>query len=225
MTDADVVEALEAVADAEERRVADEKLRRALRDLGAQVSPFITTKIPTEFEDDDTVAPWADFTPENQAAKLAELEAFNSRIPAPDASAMPPPPPVPKSPPRVSQSPGQFRTPPGRPACPAASPSSGPVEQPSPVTPSSRGSREVVRSVIHRHSSSRARRRLRAAAAAGTALVDGAVASSWPPRTTVADCARADRRHPPGSPTAWTTTTRPTTRRVSRVALPEAESG
>ena len=90
-----VVEALEAVADAEERRVADEKLRRALRDLGAQVSPFITTKIPTEFEDDDTVAPWADFTPENQAAKLAELEAFNSRIPAPDASAMPPPPQTP----------------------------------------------------------------------------------------------------------------------------------
>ena len=119
MTDDDVVEALEAVADAEERRAADEKLRRALRDLGAQVSPFITTKIPTEFEDDDTVAPWADFTPENQAAKLAELEAFNSRIPAPDASAMPPPPPVPKSPPRVSQSPGQFRTPPRPPGVPS----------------------------------------------------------------------------------------------------------
>ena len=90
-----------------------------MRDLGAQVSPFITTKIPTEFEDDDTVAPWADFTPENQAAKLAELEAFNSRIPAPDASAMPPPPPVPKSPPRVSQSPGQFRTPPRPPGVPS----------------------------------------------------------------------------------------------------------
>ena len=45
------------------------------------MSPFITTKIPTEFEDDDTVAPWADFTPENQAAKFAELEAFNARIP------------------------------------------------------------------------------------------------------------------------------------------------
>ena len=117
MTDDDVVEALEAVADAEERRVADEKLRRALRDLGAQVSPFITTKIPTEFEDDDTVAPWADFTPENQAAKLAELEAFNARIPAPDAAAMPPPPPVP-TPPRVSQSPGQFRTPPRPPGVP-----------------------------------------------------------------------------------------------------------
>jgi hypothetical protein len=116
MTDADVVEALEAVADAEERRAADEKLRRALRDLGAQVSPFITTKIPTEFEDDDTVAPWADFTPENQAAKLAELEAFNARIP--DASAMPPPPPVP-TPPRVSQSPGQFRTPPRPPGVPS----------------------------------------------------------------------------------------------------------
>ena len=118
MTDDDVVDALEAVADAEERRVADEKLRRALRDLGAQVSPFITTKIPTEFEDDDTVAPWADFTPENQAAKLAELEAFNSRIPAPDAAAMPPPPPVP-TPPRVSQSPGQFRTPPRPPGVPS----------------------------------------------------------------------------------------------------------
>ena len=116
MTDDDVVDALEAVADAEERRVADEKLRRALRDLGAQVSPFITTKIPTEFEDDDTVAPWADFTPENQAAKLAELEAFNARIP--DASAMPPPPPVP-TPPRVSQSPGQFRTPPRPPGVPS----------------------------------------------------------------------------------------------------------
>jgi hypothetical protein len=119
MTDDDVVEALEAVADAEERRLADEKLRRALRDLGAQVSPFITTKIPTEFEDDDTVAPWADFTPENQAAKLAELEAFNSRIPAPDASAMPPPPPVPKSPPRVSQSPASMRTPPRPPGVPS----------------------------------------------------------------------------------------------------------
>ena len=137
MTDDDVVDALEAVADAEERRVADEKLRRALRDLGAQVSPFITTKIPTEFEDDDTVAPWADFTPENQAAKLAELEAFNARIP--DASAMPPPPPVARAapapapdasavapdaaaamppPPRVSQSPGQFRTPPRPPGVP-----------------------------------------------------------------------------------------------------------
>jgi hypothetical protein len=119
MTDDDVVDALEAVADAEERRVADEKLRRALRDLGAQVSPFVTTKIPTEFEDDDTVAPWADFTPENQAAKLAELEAFNSRIPAPDASAMPPPPPVPKSPPRVSQSPASMRTPPRPPGVPS----------------------------------------------------------------------------------------------------------
>ena len=116
MTDDDVVDALEAVADAEERRAADEKLRRALRDLGAQVTPFITTKIPTEFEDDDTVAPWADFTPENQAAKLAELEAFNARIP--DASAMPPPPPVP-TPPRVSQSPGQFRTPPRPPGVPS----------------------------------------------------------------------------------------------------------
>ena len=118
MTDDDVVEALEAVADAEERRAADEKLRRALRDLGAQVAPFITTKIPTEFEDDDTVAPWADFTPENQAAKLAELEAFNSRIPAPDAAAMPPPPPVPRSPPRVSQSPASMRTPPRPPGVP-----------------------------------------------------------------------------------------------------------
>ncbi len=129
MTDDDVVDALEAVADAEERRLADEKLRRALRDLGAQVSPFVTTKIPTEFEDDDTVAPWADFTPENQAAKLAELEAFNARIP--DASAMPPPPPVARTapapapdasavapPPRVSQSPGQFRTPPRPPGVP-----------------------------------------------------------------------------------------------------------
>ena len=137
MTDDDVVEALEAVADAEERRAADEKLRRALRDLGAQVTPFITTKIPTEFEDDDTVAPWADFTPENQAAKLAELEAFNARIP--DAPAMPPPPPVARAapapapdasavapdaaaamppPPRVSQSPGQFRTPPRPPGVP-----------------------------------------------------------------------------------------------------------
>ena len=137
MTDDDVIGVLEAVADAEERRVADEKLRRALRDLGAQVSPFITTKIPTEFEDDDTVAPWADFTPENQAAKLAELEAFNARIP--DASAMPPPQPVACAapapapdasavapdaaaamppPPRVSQSPGQFRTPPRPPGVP-----------------------------------------------------------------------------------------------------------
>ena len=114
MTDDDVVEALEAVADAEERRVADEKLRRALRDLGAQVSPFITTKIPTEFEDDDTVAPWADFTPENQAAKLAELGVQCANTSAGRLGNAPPPP-VP-TPPRVSQSPGQFRTPPRRPS-------------------------------------------------------------------------------------------------------------
>jgi len=144
MTDDDVVDALETISDADARRRADEVLRRALRDLGAPVTPFITTKVPTEFEDDDTVAPWADFTPEHQAAKLASLDAFNGRLPAltappspaaraapdamappspvaraaPDASAaMPPPVPRP-SPPRVSQSPATMRTPPRPPGVP-----------------------------------------------------------------------------------------------------------
>ena len=35
---------------------------------------------PTDWEDDDTVAPWAEFTAEAQAAKLAELEAFNADL-------------------------------------------------------------------------------------------------------------------------------------------------
>ena len=125
MTDDDVVDALETISDADARRRADEVLRRALQDLGAPVTPFITTKIPTEFEDDDTVAPWADFTPEHQAAKLAGLDAFNGRLPAltvppspVDASAaMPPPVPRP-SPPRVSQSPATMRTPPRPPGVP-----------------------------------------------------------------------------------------------------------
>ena len=105
---------------------ADEKLRRALRDFGAQVSPFITTKIPTEFEDDDTVAPWADFTPENQAAKLAELECSTANTGA-GRPAMPPPPPVPKSPPRVSQSSASMRTPPRPPGVQFATVEPSPV--------------------------------------------------------------------------------------------------
>lgn len=35
---------------------------------------------PTDWEDDDTVAPWAEFSQEAQAAKLAELDAFNAEL-------------------------------------------------------------------------------------------------------------------------------------------------
>ena len=35
---------------------------------------------PTDWEDDDTVAPWAEFSDEAQAARLAELEAFNAEL-------------------------------------------------------------------------------------------------------------------------------------------------
>jgi hypothetical protein len=36
---------------------------------------------PTDWEDDDTVAPWAEFSEERQAQRLAELEAFNAKTP------------------------------------------------------------------------------------------------------------------------------------------------
>jgi hypothetical protein len=36
---------------------------------------------PTDWEDDDTVAPWAEFSAEQQAQRLADLEVFNAKTP------------------------------------------------------------------------------------------------------------------------------------------------
>ena len=211
------------------------------------MSPFITTKIPTEFEDDDTVAPWADFTPENQAAnwRLAgsvQLANTGAGIPAmpPPARATPPADASAVAPdaaacqrrracPRARGSSARRR---GRRACPAASPSSG-HRSPQPVAGDARGCREPAPGSRSFCDPPAARRRAhrrqvscsRAAPAARRWLLDRAVAAGV--LAAADDCrvaVRANRRHmdmDDNTQSSFSEKRRSTTKRESEIGRPD----